>query len=131
MSQDASSWVQNIAYDYQQAGGGGSAPVVSQPSTYAPQSGGAMSSVWNILNGISGAIDGVQRGLNTGQGGTPLNPSAPYYNQYGVPMNPGAPGTTPGPGSGFVDQPIIAGLTGLHISLILAALVAGYVVMKK
>ncbi len=130
MGQDASSWVQNMAYDYQQYSGGNSAPVVaSREYTAAPSTGG--SSIWNILNGISGAIDGVQRGINTGAGGVPLNPNAPYYNQYGVPMNPGAPGTTPGPGSGFMDKPVLGGLTGVHLALIGAAIVAGYLAMKN
>jgi len=131
VSQDSSSWITNIAYDYQQYSGGNSAPVVSREYTAAPSTAsGGSSSFWNILNGISGAIDGVRAATNPGYN-QPLNPNTPYYNQYGVPMNPGAPGTATGPGSGFMTQPVFAGLSGTHLGLIAAALVAGYLVLKK
>ena len=134
---DASSWIQNLAYDFQTYSGTGSAPIVSEtaPATYAPQSGGSTGkssggSFWNVLNGISGVIDGVRTAVNptTGQ---PLNPDTPYYNQRGVPMRPGAPGTAPGPGSGFMDRPVLGSVTGGHLALALAALVAGYFLLKK
>lgn len=130
---DASSWITNIAYDYQQYSGG--TPVVSSggSTTAAPSSGGT-STFWNILNGISGAIDGVRGaagGYTQGQYNPPLNPNTPYYNQYGVPYNPGAPGTTPGPTSGFVSPGIIPGVSDTTLLIGLAVLAGVFILARK
>lgn len=134
---DDSSWIQNVAYEYQSYIGG--APVVSSSgsSTVAPRASDANISgggFMGILNGISGVIDGVRSGVvgyQTGQYNPPLNPNTPYYNQYGVPMNPGAPGTASGPGSGFQTGAILPGVSNGSLMLIGVGLAAAFFLLRK
>lgn len=130
--QDPSSWIQNIAYDYQGYIGGSPTVSTTGTTTAAPSSGGT-NTFWNILNGISGAIDGIKGaagGYVQGQYNPPLNPQTPYYNQYGVPFNPGAPGTSPGPTSGFVSPSILPGVSDSTLLFGLLA-VAGIIIAVR
>ena len=79
-----------------------------------------------LLQGINRSVDGLAQ---VGQyppnyNAIPMNPNDPRYNNYGVPFNGSAPGTVPGPGSGFMSQPVFGSVTGGQVALGIAALIA-------
>lgn len=136
---DASSWVQNIAYDYQTANPASNPAITTGPMVSpSPSSFGKgiadilLAGPRLLLAGVNQTIDGVKNAIMYPPGFQvdPANPNAPRYTQYGVPFNPALPGTSPGPGSGFLQQKVFGDITGGQIAIGLAAL-AGVILLAK